>query len=62
MLNRIYYLLILGFVFFECQANTINFDDLQPFTNNSSVLGGFGSTPEVSVSYQTLNSDGTVFS
>lgn len=62
MLNKIFYLLILGFAFFDCQANTINFDELQPFSNYSAVPESFGSTSEVSVSYQTLNSDGTVAS
>lgn len=60
MLNKIIYLLILGFAFFDCQASTINFDELQPFSNYSAVPESFGSTPEVSVFYQTLNSDGTV--
>ena len=55
-----FYPLLLIVALFDAQASTINFDALQPFTNYDLIPAGYGSTSEVTVSYSTLNIDGSV--
>jgi hypothetical protein len=48
--------------FAAAQAAVINFDTLPAFNNYDHLTGSFGSTADVTVSYQTLNADFTYFS
>ena len=53
--------LILAFPFTMAQASTtINFDTLKPLANYSPIPAGFGSTADVSVTYKTLDTNGTL--
>jgi hypothetical protein len=54
------FLAALFFWFCNAQAGTINFDALQPFNNYAYVPDGYGSTADVSVTYQTLWTDGSL--
>jgi len=60
MLSKKFYPLILIAAVFDSQAATIDFDALQPFSNYAPIPAGYGSTSDVTVSYSSLNSDGSV--
>ncbi|WP_020483353.1 PEP-CTERM sorting domain-containing protein [Methylomonas sp. MK1] len=60
MLSKKIYPLILIAAAFDSQAAIINFDALQPFNDYDPILAGYGSTADVTVSYSSLNPDGSV--
>ena len=60
MLSKKFYPLILIAAVFDSQAAAINFDPLQPFNNYAPIPAGYGSTSDVTVSYSSLNLDGSV--
>lgn len=60
MLSKKFYLALLAVAAFDAQAALINFDSLQPFGNYAPVPAGYGSTADVTVSYSSLNADGSV--
>lgn len=61
---KFHYAMLAAPLLFSAQtfAATIDFDALTPFGNYSPVPDGYGSTADVTVSYRTLNTDGTVYS
>ncbi|MBD9354755.1 PEP-CTERM sorting domain-containing protein [Methylomonas albis] len=60
MFSKKIYTLILLAAAFDSQAATINFDALQPFNNYDPIPAAYASTADVTVSYSSLNLDGTV--
>lgn len=59
MLSKKLYPLILIAAVFDSQAAVVNFDALQPFNNYAPIPTGYGSTSDVTVSYSSLNLDGS---
>ncbi|MGR8932290.1 MAG: VPLPA-CTERM sorting domain-containing protein [Gammaproteobacteria bacterium] len=60
MLSKKFYPLMLIAAVFDSQADIIKFDALSPFSNGTPIPDGYGSNSDVTVSYASLNLDGSV--